>query len=703
MPRPPEPESPPPAPQPEAEPAFDWERWLGVRGAAVGGGFLLALAGLYLFQYSIERGWISPLVRLLIGTAAGLLALVGSHRLRARSYQAASAALAGGGFAILYAVVWAAHRLYGLLGAWPAFGLMALVTAGCCLLAARYGSLVVAALGLLGGFAAPLAIAGALTTPTTLFVYLLLLDAGLLVLAARQRWPWLGALALGATALHQLGFLFAAPSREIDVPLPLLTATLVLLSAGASWVSAAWRRRGEPADGLATASATTTVATFGAWVVSHGAELPSSLGVVLATFALAAVPALFHLRDAQRDPPPSFAPLTVTWMGLAGVLVLASTFSSQAGSPWGWLLGSLGLLVALGAAGWRWRQPAASLAAPLLIASAFLAPFLVHLSDPKFPSAALWLGLALGLTAALAGLAHRLDSQADGETGETPRLWGPGLATLALLLLGVAPAVQGSALGVGAFVGLSLAAAALTLLVALAIPAGALAFAGTLAASLVLGLASLVSGSQVPPWHAQLLALGGALLLICLPVLLGTRLGSSKLAQAGALVLGPAWLPALQDLWEPVTGPGFEGGLAALFAVAYGLAFLAAKRWPGAPARPGLALAAIGFVTVALPLQLDGTALTLAWAVEALALLALGVAQRSKRLRQLGLAVLVGALLKLFLYDLAALQDLARVASLVGLAVSLLLVSVGYQRWLSRLTEPPEAEPPPAPPDAPTG
>ena len=39
---------------------------------------------------------------------------------------------------------------------------------------------------------------------------------------------------------------------------------------------------------------------------------------------------------------------------------------------------------------------------------------------------------------------------------------------------------------------------------------------------------------------------------------------------------------------------------------------------------------------------------------------------------------------KVFLYDLGALQDLYRVGSLVGLAVSLILVSLLYQRFVFR-------------------
>jgi len=48
---------------------------------------------------------------------------------------------------------------------------------------------------------------------------------------------------------------------------------------------------------------------------------------------------------------------------------------------------------------------------------------------------------------------------------------------------------------------------------------------------------------------------------------------------------------------------------------------------------------------------------------------------------------------KVFLYDLGELQDLYRVASLLGLAVSLILVSLAYQRFVLRREPAPDQAP----------
>ncbi len=70
------------------------------------------------------------------------------------------------------------------------------------------------------------------------------------------------------------------------------------------------------------------------------------------------------------------------------------------------------------------------------------------------------------------------------------------------------------------------------------------------------------------------------------------------------------------------------------------------------------------------------------WIAYALILLVLGVAKRSSALRWVSLALMLLAIGKVFLRDLGELRDLYRVASLAGLALSLLAISLLYQRFV---------------------
>jgi len=220
--------------------SVDWEQWIGVRGAAVLGGIVLALAALLFLRYSIEHGLIPPIARVIAGVVTGVGAIWGSEVLRRRDYVSTANSLAGSGVVILYAAFWAANRLYGLIPTAPALGLMILVTVACGMLAWRHRSLVIAVLGLAGGFATPLLLAATKDNPIGLFVYILLLDTGLLVLARRRRWPILGILGLLATVFHQSLWILLEMEPE-----RLLLGLVILAAFSALFALMAPRKRGE--------------------------------------------------------------------------------------------------------------------------------------------------------------------------------------------------------------------------------------------------------------------------------------------------------------------------------------------------------------------------------------------------------------------------------------------------------------------------
>lgn len=193
----------PARPAPVATPRIEWERWLGVRGAAVLGGVFLAVAGILFFQYSIERGLITKEMRIVLGVLAGVVCLAGGEAVRRRDYALTGNAITGAGAVILYAAFWSAYHL-GIFVFGVSFALMVLVTGLCGFLAWRNRSQVVAWLGLSGGFATPILLATERDNPIGLFGYLLLLDVSFLFVANKRQWPFVGALGLLGTALIQM-------------------------------------------------------------------------------------------------------------------------------------------------------------------------------------------------------------------------------------------------------------------------------------------------------------------------------------------------------------------------------------------------------------------------------------------------------------------------------------------------------------------
>ena len=161
----------------------------------------IILAVGYFLREAINRGWIGPTGRVLIGISVGLGLVIAGERIRARGYRSYAQSLSGGGIAVLYLVFFAAFARYGLIGQGPAFLFMSLVTTLAVLLAARYDALAIAILGLFGGFLTPVLLSTGQDNEAGLFTYVALLDAGVLALAYFKQWRTLNYLAFSATVM----------------------------------------------------------------------------------------------------------------------------------------------------------------------------------------------------------------------------------------------------------------------------------------------------------------------------------------------------------------------------------------------------------------------------------------------------------------------------------------------------------------------
>jgi uncharacterized membrane protein len=204
----------------------------------------LAFAGAYLVKYSFERGWISPPVRVALGVAFGIGLLGLSTALR-RSSGRISEALSAAGVADLFACFLSAVHVYHLVAPAAGFGLMALTTAVAVALSLRQG-IMVALLGLVGGFLTPALVQTAQPSARILFSYLLLLVAGLLAVARRRGWPWLGFAAVGA-ALLWAGAWLGGPFHGGDETA--LSLFLLLVAAAAAVSTTATAVTGDGAAG----------------------------------------------------------------------------------------------------------------------------------------------------------------------------------------------------------------------------------------------------------------------------------------------------------------------------------------------------------------------------------------------------------------------------------------------------------------------
>jgi len=181
--------------------ASTWLLRLGVVILVMGIGFFL--------KYSIDNGWIAPTGRVALAILAGAGLVVGGIRLLGTLYQLLGQGLIGGGIATLYFSIFAAVNYYHLIDAYSAFALMALITVAAGVMAVQFDSLLIAVLGIIGGYGTPVLLSTGGVNFVGLFTYMLLLGCGILGISLKKNWH----------LLNYLGFvctygLFAASMKD---------------------------------------------------------------------------------------------------------------------------------------------------------------------------------------------------------------------------------------------------------------------------------------------------------------------------------------------------------------------------------------------------------------------------------------------------------------------------------------------------------
>ena len=210
-PRPKIPAAPPSIPslggrQPAPAAPFNWEAFMGVKLFAWLGGLALFLGVVFLVKYSFENNLITPFGRIAIGLVIGISLVALGAWLGRGRYRVTGQSLCATGIVILYADLFAAHSFYSLISLTSAFFAMSAVTLLSFLLAIGMNAQVVVILGLLGGFLTPVLLPSGHDNAPALFLYLAFLDLGIAAVALRQNWKYLLLLAAVATSLTQIGW-----------------------------------------------------------------------------------------------------------------------------------------------------------------------------------------------------------------------------------------------------------------------------------------------------------------------------------------------------------------------------------------------------------------------------------------------------------------------------------------------------------------
>ena len=148
----------------------------------------------FFLKYAFDNNLITEIMRIVLGLAGGLL-LAGIGEFTRRKYPLYGQILTGGGIGILYLSLFAAFAWYHLLSQFSAFFGMIIVTSLGVALAIRHDSVALAGFAVFGGFLTPFLLSTGENNPHQLFLYIALLDIGVAAIAFKKLWRML---ALGA-------------------------------------------------------------------------------------------------------------------------------------------------------------------------------------------------------------------------------------------------------------------------------------------------------------------------------------------------------------------------------------------------------------------------------------------------------------------------------------------------------------------------
>lgn len=195
---------------------FQWikENWFYAVSAAS-----LGLAGIFFVQYGIENGLLPPAARVAAAALFGLALLGAAEFIRRRSgdHEGVSTAyipsvFAAAGIVSLNGAAYSAYALYGLISPGLGFAAMLLVAFIAIVFGWFYTS-ALAAMGLIGAFAAPFIMGNSADIPNAAFFYgyIALVTIAGLAIDTIKRWAWVSVLAV----LGGLGAAFFSFSKGL--------------------------------------------------------------------------------------------------------------------------------------------------------------------------------------------------------------------------------------------------------------------------------------------------------------------------------------------------------------------------------------------------------------------------------------------------------------------------------------------------------
>lgn len=204
-----------PSVQPKIAPQAAWssENFIGLRLIHLVGIVVLVIGLSIGVKYAIDRNLISEGARIGLAYGAGIALWVLSVRFKAR-YEAFSAILLSGAMASIYFTTYGSAVYYSMMPSGAAFALMVGLTFFTVYQAIVYNRKEIALLGLVGAYAIPFLISANADRADLFFLYISLINIGVVYLSYKKGWTVVSGVAQAATWLLFIGWATMQEGRQ---------------------------------------------------------------------------------------------------------------------------------------------------------------------------------------------------------------------------------------------------------------------------------------------------------------------------------------------------------------------------------------------------------------------------------------------------------------------------------------------------------
>ena len=169
-------------------------------------GIVVLVIGLSLgVKYAIDKNLVSEGMRIILAYMAGAILYFFSVRLK-KAYTGFSAILFSGAMASMYFTSYGACVYYHFLSYTASFIIMIVLTIFTTYQALRYDRQEIALLGLVGAYGIPFLISPNRGNPELLFLYITIINTGIVFISARRPWFWVGRSAQAISWLLFIGW-----------------------------------------------------------------------------------------------------------------------------------------------------------------------------------------------------------------------------------------------------------------------------------------------------------------------------------------------------------------------------------------------------------------------------------------------------------------------------------------------------------------